>query len=45
MLKSFMIPQNFESNGSKDDLQKAYDVFKAEDVEPEYPPSTVNTDG
>lgn len=32
---------------SKDDLQKAYGVFKAEaeEVEPEYAPKTVNTDG
>ncbi len=32
---------------SKDDLQKAYGVFKVEagDVEPGYAPSTVNTDG
>jgi hypothetical protein len=32
---------------SKDDLQKAYGVFKAEaeEVEPEYTPETINTDG
>jgi len=35
------------SSASRDDLQKAYGIFKAEaqEIDPEYAPSTVNTDG